>query len=121
MTFPGLATAVVARIANHVPHGIDLREEPEGRLRLEAGERWDSFPLDEPEVEHEIDPETYDPPFPAFAVLEALDFVQEFVHDDLDPAWEPGEPWAELEDDEIQFGYTGGTSFEPIPLAELSR
>lgn len=116
--YPGLAAAVAARMAPHAPAGIELREEPEGFLQAWADEsRWESFPLDEPEVEEEIPAEAYDPPYPAFAVLEALDFVQEFVRFELGTEWE-GEAWAELGSDEIRFGY-GGLAFEPVPLSAL--
>jgi hypothetical protein len=115
----GLAAAVVDRLAPHAPAGLELREEPEGHLQLRLDEsRWEAFPLDEPEVEEEIPAETYDPPQPAFAVLEALDFVQEYVATELRVEWEDGEPWADLEDGEIRFGY-GDTSFEPIALDSL--
>jgi hypothetical protein len=121
VTFRGLAAAVVERLAPHLPARLEVREQPEGTLRLQvADDRWETFRLDEPEVEAEIDPATYDPPYPAFAVLEALDLVQEYVRIELDAEWEEGEPWAELDDEEIRFGYAGGTTFEPIPLDALS-
>ena len=119
MRFGGLAAAFVERLAPHVPAQIELREQPQGFAQAwVTDERWEAFALDEPELEEEVPPETYDPPQPAFAVLEALDFLQEYVRSDLDVDWEDGEPWADLEDDEIRFGY-GDTSFEPIALDSL--
>ena len=119
MRFRGLTAALVERLAPHAPTGLELREEPEGHLQLHVDEnRWEAYPLDEPELEEEIAADTYDPPQPAFAVLEALDFVQEYVGAELDVQWEAGEPWADLEDGEIRFGY-GDTSFEPIALDSL--
>lgn len=121
MRFPGLAAAVVERIAPYIPAEVELHESPEGFMQARLGEeRWESYPLDEPEVEEEIDPATYDPPYPAFVVLEAIDFLQEFVRAELGVDWEDGEPWADLEDDEIRFGFSGGASFEPIPLPSLN-
>ena len=118
-TYPGLAAAVAARMAPHAPAGIELREEPPGCLQARVDEnRWETFPLDEPEVEAEIPADAYEPPYPAFAVLEALDFVQEFVRYELGTEWE-GEAWAELGPDEIRFGI-GGLAFEPVPLSALS-
>ena len=118
MTYPGLAAAVAARMTPHAPAGIELREQPRGFLQARVDEnRWETFPLDEPEVEEEIPAEAYDPPYPAFAVLEALDFVQEFVRYELGTEWE-GEAWAELGRDEIRFGY-GELAFEPVPLSAL--
>jgi hypothetical protein len=117
--FGGLAAALVERLAPHVPAGIELREQPQGFVQAwVTDERWEAFPLDEPELEEEIPLQTYDPPQPAFAVLEALDFLQEYVRSDVDVDWEDGEPWADLEDGEIRFGY-GDTSFEPIALDSL--
>jgi hypothetical protein len=111
--YPGLAAAVAERVAAVLPEGMTAGEEG-GSLRLAAaGERWEAFPLDRPEVEEEIDPESYDPPFPAFAVLEALDFVQEFVR--YEAGEELPEPWAELGDGEIRLGF-GDTALEPIPV-----
>ncbi|MGZ4390187.1 MAG: hypothetical protein ACXVZL_12480 [Gaiellaceae bacterium] len=116
--YPGLAAAVAARMAPHAPEGIELREEPSGFLQARIDEnRWETFPLDEPEVEEEIPAEAYDPPYPAFGVLEALDFVQEFVRYELGSGWE-GEAWAELGPDAIRFGY-GELAFEPVPLSAL--
>jgi hypothetical protein len=120
MTFPGLAAAIVERVAPFVPEGVELREEPEGHVRAWVDEsRWESFPVDEPELEEEIAESAYDPPYPAFAALEALDFLQEFVRNELGLEWEGGEPWAALEDDEIRFGYDDGAAFDPIPLSAL--
>jgi hypothetical protein len=139
--FRGLTVALVERLAPHAPAGLEVREEPDGHLQLRLDEgRWEAFPLDEPELEEEISADTYDPPQPAFSVLEALDFVQEFVRSELDSGvdsanaskradagsagagpgieWEDGEPWADLEDGEIRFGY-GDSSFDPIPLDSL--
>ncbi len=119
MTYPGLAAAVAERLAPHAPAGLVLRARPEGHLQAWIDEaRWESFPLDEPELEEEIEPATYDPPYPAFAVLEALDFVQDFVRYELGAEW-PGEAWAELAAGEIRFGL-GDQAFEPIPLTSLS-
>jgi hypothetical protein len=119
--FRGLAAAVVSSVAPYAPENVEFVEEPAGFLQARAGEgRHESFPLDEPEVDPDVDPLVYDPPFPAFAVLEALDFLQEFVRNELELDWEPGEPWAVVEDDEIHFGYAGGAAFEPIPFAVLS-
>jgi hypothetical protein len=117
--FRGLTAALVERLAPHAPAGLEVREEPEGYLQLRLDEsRWEAFPLDEPELELEISADAYDPPLPAFSVLEALDFVQEYVGAELDVEWEDGEPWADLEDGEIRFGY-GDSSFEPIALGSL--
>lgn len=114
MTYVGLAAALAERLAPVLPAGIVAAEEPEGHLLLQAGgARWESFPLDEPELEEEIPGSTYDPPFPAFAVLEALDFVQEFLRDEA--AEEFSDPWAELGDGEIRFGF-GDRALEPIPV-----
>ena len=119
-SYSGLAAAVVERVAPIVPAGLELREEPEGFLRAVVDEqRWEAYPLDEPELEEEIDPATYEPPYPAFGVLEAIDFLQEFVRDELGAEWEQGEPWAEQDEEEIRFGYAGGPTFEPILLASL--
>jgi hypothetical protein len=120
MIFRGLAEAVVASISPYAPQDVEILEEPPGFLQARAGEaRWEAFALDEPEVDLDIDPLLFDPPYPAFAVLEALDFLQEFVRNELEIDWEGGEPWAVVEDDEIHFGYTGGTAFEPIPFSAL--
>ena len=114
MRFPGLAAAVAERVAGALPAGVAASEEPEGYLRVGLDEgRWEVFPLDEPEVEEEIAPDVYDPPFPAFAVLEALDFVQEFVREEA--GRELAEPWAELEDETIRLGF-GDDELEPIRL-----
>ena len=121
-TYRGLAAAVVERVAPRLPAGVELREEPPGFLQAWLDEsRWEAFPLDEPELVEEIDAADYDPPYPAFAVLEALDFLQELVHAELDSAWEPGEPWAEQDDDEIRFGFADGPTFEPVPLSALGE
>jgi hypothetical protein len=118
--FRGLAGAVVERIAPFLPEGAELEEEPPGFLRVRLDEsRWEVIPLDEPEILEEIDPASYDPPYPAFAVLEVLDFLQEYLRHELTPEWEQGEPWAEQDDEEICFGYAGGTTFEQIPLSTL--
>jgi hypothetical protein len=118
--FPGLAAAVVERVAPYAPEGVEILEEPEGFLQARAGEtRWEAFALDEPEVDPDVDPLVFDPPYPAFAVLEALDFLQEFVRNELAIDWEAGEPWTMVEDDEIHFGYVGGASFEPLPFSAL--
>jgi hypothetical protein len=118
--FPGLAAAVAARIAPFLPEGAALGEEPPGFLRVGLDEsRWEVIPLDEPELLEEIDPAAYDPPYPAFAVLETLDFLQEYLRHELAPEWEQGEPWAEQDDEEIRFGYAPGTTFDPIPLTAL--
>ncbi len=118
--FSGLAAAVVERIEPYAPAGIEIREEPQGFLQARQDDRrHESFALDEPEIDAEIDPTTFDPPYPAFAVLEALDFLQEFVRNELGIDWESGEPWALVEDDEIHFGYAGGAAFEPIPFTAL--
>ncbi len=115
--WPGLATALAARLAPHAPAGLELHAEA-GALQARLDDaRRDAFPVDEPELEPEIAPGTYDPPYPAFAVLEALDFVQEFVRGELGEEW-GGEAWAELDEDEIRFGL-GDQAFEPIPLSEL--
>jgi hypothetical protein len=119
--FRGLAAALVERVEPYAPEGVELLEEPEGFVQARGGKsRWEAFPLDEPEVETDVDPVLYDPPYPAFAVLEALDFLQEFIRNELGVAWESDEPWAAVEDDEIHFGYVGGTSFEPIPFDALT-
>jgi hypothetical protein len=119
MRYRGLAAAVVERLAGRAPAGLVLREAPDGFLQAWVDDaRWESFPLDEPEVEEEIDPAAYDPPYPAFAVLEALDFVQEFARSELGAEW-GGEAWAELAVEEIRFG-VGEWAFEPIPLAAVS-
>jgi hypothetical protein len=119
VTWRGLAAAVAERLAPHAPEGLVVREEPEGFLQAWVDEaRWESYPLDEPDVEEEIDPATYDPPYPAFAVLEALDFVQEYARNELGADW-PGEAWAELTAGEIRFGI-GEADLPPIPLAELN-
>jgi hypothetical protein len=121
LIFRGLAAAVVERMAPYAPEGVELLEEPDGFLQARTGEtRWEAFALDEPEVDPAVDPLVYDPPYPAFAVLEALDFLQEFVRHELGIDWESGEPWALVEDDEIHFGYAGGTAFEPVPFDALS-
>lgn len=120
MIFRGLAAAVAERVAPSVPAGIEVLEEPAGFLQARSGEsRWEAFALDEPEVDPDVDPIVYDPPYPAFAVLEALDFLQEFVGNELGIEWEAGEPWALVEDDEIHFGYAGGANYEPIPFSAL--
>lgn len=111
--YPGLAAALAERLAGAVG-GVTFAEEPDGFLRAAVDEeRWEVFPLDEPELEEEIDPDAYDPPYPAFAVLEALDFVQELVRYELGRELE--EPWAELRDGEIRFGF-GETALAPIAL-----
>jgi hypothetical protein len=111
---PGLAAALAQRLVHELPAEIAVSDEPEGYLRLGAGEeRWEVFPLDEPEVEPELDPDVYDPPYPAFAVLEALDFVQEFVREHA--GVELPEPWAELDGDEIRLGF-GDAELDPIRL-----
>jgi hypothetical protein len=118
--FRGLAAAAVERIAPYAPDGVEVVEEPEGFLQARKGEsRWEAFALDEPEVEPDVDPVLFDPPYPAFAILEALDFLQEFVRNELELEWQDGEPWAAVEDDEIHFGYVGGIAFEPIPFGAL--
>jgi hypothetical protein len=120
VTVRGLAAAVVERLAPYLPPGAVVTEEPEGFLRVGLDEsRWEVYPLDEPEVVEDVEPETYDPPYPAFAVLEALDFLQEYLDHELEQGWEPGEPWAEQDDGEIRFGFAGGPEFDPIPLAAL--
>ena len=114
MMFPGLASAVAQRLAGELPAGVAVSDEPEGYLRVAAGEeRWELFPLDEPEVEQELDPQVYDPPYPAFAVLEALDFVQEFVREEVGE--QLPEPWAELDGEEIRLGF-GDVELDPIRL-----
>lgn len=111
--YPGLAAAVAERLAPVLPAGVTASAE-DGNLRLAVSdERWEAFPLDDPELEEEIAPEAYDPPFPAFAVLEALDFVQEFVRYELGEGLP--EPWAELAGGEIRFGF-GDRALEPIRL-----
>jgi hypothetical protein len=118
VTYPGLAAAVAARLAPAAPVELRFREEPPGYLRAEIDEsRWEVFPLDEPEVEAEIDPEVYDPPYPAFAVLEALDFVVELARYELDE--QLPEPWAELAGNAIRAGF-GDQELAPIPLSGLS-
>jgi hypothetical protein len=118
--FRGLAAAVVASVAPYAPDGVEILEEPAGFLQARRDEsRWEAFALDEPEVDPDVDPLVFDPPYPAFAVLEALDFLQEFLRNELELDWEGGEPWAVVEDDEIHFGYAGGTAFEPIPFSAL--
>lgn len=113
MEYPGLAAAVAERLAPVLPEGITA-SAADGSLRLAVSEeRWEAFPLDEPELEEEIEPEAYDPPFPAFAVLEALDFVQELVR--YESGEELPEPWAELGDGEIRLGF-GDRALEPIRL-----
>ena len=86
VSFRGLAAAVVERVAPYAPAGVGsargARGLPARRARRERAGR--SFALDEPELDEEIDPSTYDPPYPAFAVLEALDFLQEFVRNELE-------------------------------------
>lgn len=120
MRYKGLAAAVVERLAPHVPEGIEVAEEPPGFLRVSlGGERWEVLPLDEPELEEEIELDTYDPPYPAFAVLEALDFLQEVVRSEVDPEW-GGEAWAELAGDEIRAGFRDGPRLAPIALSSLS-
>jgi hypothetical protein len=122
MTYPGLAAALVDRLGQEAPSTLELREEPEGYLRASLNEeRWEAYPLDEPVLEAELDPSVYDPPFPAFAVLEALDWLQEFARTELGEQWPEGEPWAELDDDEIRFGFGDGLSFDPIPVSSLTR
>jgi hypothetical protein len=116
----GLAAAVVERIAPFAPAGLEISEQPEGFLEARIDEsRWETYPLDDPDVAEDVDPETFDPPYPAFPVLELLDFLQEYVRTELGDEWEQGEPWAALEDGEIRFGYDGGISFDPIPVASL--
>jgi hypothetical protein len=120
LRFGGLAAAVVERLAPDAPPGVELREQPEGHLRAAIDEgRWEAVPLDEPELEEDVALDAYDPPYPAFGVLEALDFLQEFLADELADGWETGEPWAELDEDEIRFGFAGGATFEPIPLSAI--
>jgi hypothetical protein len=120
VTFPGLAAAIVDRVAPFMPNGVELREAPEGHVQAWVDEgRWESLAVDEPELEEELAASAYDPPYPAFGVLETLDFLQEFVRNELELEWEGGEPWAELEDDEIRFGYADGVGFDPIPLSSL--
>jgi hypothetical protein len=122
VSFPGLAAALAERLAPHVPAGVAVSEEPEGFLRVALDEsRWEVYPLDEPELAEEIDPAAYDPAYPAFAVLEALDFLQEYLHGELEQGWETGEPWAEQDEDEIRLGFAGGPSLEPIPLTALGE
>jgi hypothetical protein len=113
--YPGLAAALAASLAARAPAGLELREEPAGHLCAAADEhRWESFPVDEPELEEELEPTTYDPPYPAFGVLEALDFVQEFVRNELGEEW-GGEPWAELEGSTVRFGL-GSVEFPPVSV-----
>ena len=70
VTFAGLAAALFARTAPTVPAELELIEEPDGFLQARRDDdRWEAFPVDEPELEEEIDPSACDPPFPAFAVL----------------------------------------------------
>ena len=116
--YPGLAAALAARVAPRAPGGLAVSEQPAGHLQARADEaRWEALPVDEPDVEEEIAGDAYDPPYPAFAVLEALDFLQEFARDELGETW-AGEAWAELGDGEIRFGF-GDAAFEPIPLAAV--
>jgi hypothetical protein len=120
LRFAGLAGAVVERLAPVAPPAVTIREQPEGFLQAWIDEwRSDAVPLDEPEFEEEVALDAYDPPYPAFAVLEAIDFLQEFLAGELDEEWEAGEPWAELDEDEIRFGFAGGRTFEPIPLSAI--
>lgn len=114
-SYPGLAAALVERLAPHAPAGVELREEPRGYLQARLDERrYEAFPLDEPELEEEVDPAAYDPPYPAFAVLDALDFLQEFVRAELGEEW-GGEPWAELDEGDVRFGL-GEREFDPIRI-----
>jgi hypothetical protein len=120
VTFRGLAAAFIASVTPYAPQDVEFVEEPTGFIQAHQGEgRWEAFALDEPEVDPDVDPLLYDPPYPAFAVLEALDFLQEFIRNELEIPWENGEPWAVVEDEEIHFGYAGGASFEPIPFTAL--
>jgi hypothetical protein len=120
VTYRGLAAAIVERVAPYAPDAVAIREEPEGFVQAWVDEgRWESFAVDEPELDDDVDASTYDPPYPAFAALEALDFLQEFVRNEVGAEWEDGEPWAELEDGEIRFGYEGGAGFDPIPVDSL--
>jgi hypothetical protein len=122
----GLAAALVARIAPAAPEGVDILEEPPGFLTARIDEfRWEALAIDEPEFEEEILHEEYDPPYPAAGALEALDFVQEFVRNELGVEWPPGspEPTAALLEDEIRFWFgpkdDPALAFEPIPLEEV--
>jgi hypothetical protein len=122
MTFRGLAAAVVERLEPYTPKGLEFREAPEGFLQVWIDdERCEAYPLDAPALEPEIDLALYDPPLPAFGVLEAIDFVQEWVGAELDDDWAAatGEPWAELADDEIRFGYAEGVTFDAILLSAI--
>jgi hypothetical protein len=120
VNFRGLAAAFVERVGPYVPDGVELREQPEGFVQAWVDEgRWEAYPVDEPELDDDVDEATYDPAYPAFGVLETLDFLQEFVRNELELEWEGGEPWAEIEDEEIRFGYEGGAGFDPIPLSTL--
>ena len=120
LRFGGLAAAVVERVGRSAPDGLELLEEPEGYLQARVDDgRWEAHALDEPELLEDVPLDAYDPPYPAFGVLEALDFLQEFVRSELDVGWDAGEPWAELDEDEIRFGFAGGTTFPPIPLSSL--
>jgi hypothetical protein len=125
--WPGLAAALVARIAPVAPDGVEIVEEPPGFLRTRIDDpRWEALAVDRPELEEEIPAEDYDPPYPAASALEALDFVQEFVRNELDVEWPPGspEPMAALVDDEIRFWFGAEDdptlTFEPIPLVEVA-
>ena len=124
--WPGLAAALVARLAPAAPEGIEIVEEPPGFLTARIDEfRWEALAVDEPELEEEIPREEYDPPYPAAGALEALDFVQEFVRNEVGGEWPPGspEPMAALLEDEIRFWFGPEDdpvlAFEPIPREEV--
>lgn len=124
--WPGLAAALVARLAAAAPEGVEIVEEPPGFLTVRIDEfRWEALAVDEPELEEELELADYDPPYPAAGALEALDFVQEFARNELGVEWPPGspEPMAALLEDEIRFWFgpedDPALAFEPIPLREV--
>jgi hypothetical protein len=118
---PSLASAVAARLAPVVPSEVAVFEEPAGWVTAQVdGDRWVRVPIDEPNEGDFEEVVAYDPPYPAFGVLSALDAVQELARDELEVEWPPGlpEPMAEIRAGEVRFWFgereAPALSFDPI-------
>jgi hypothetical protein len=118
-----VAAAIVERLRPRVPDAIGLYVDAPGVVAVSVDEeRTVRVRVDEPD-DTDLDEEIpYDPPYPAFGVLEVLDAVQELAREELELDWPQGAPapGAALGGGEIRLWFGDESSpalaFEPIPL-----